>query len=413
MYLRNSLSTAIVLCAVITAASAESSSSATMGQPEHDGDLEIHIVSPNGGLDVKSGAIHITLPCTPEQKAQAVYNKIKPILDQQGTAAATISGNTVTITIAGGAGLEVTTIKDTTGEPNKVKFEPGSGNSTNWVWKFFRLIFASNSQIVLPPGSTGTISFDSPMGFALEPMQGDGVHTLEQLEDDLSARMATHGVTFTKTYVSDPASGDYILYTALLPSTIPTQAPQTFEVDTSAGWSDWFGTFGLGSAPQPMGTPYCFGDGTNATPCPCGNFGAPGAGCNNSSNTGGAQLYATGVVAQDTVTLNSVGELPSALSIFLQGNANQPQGQFFGDGVRCVGGTLKRIAVDHATSGFAYYPHPGDASIRLRSAQLGDTIPPGAVRFYQAYYRDPQLTFCPQPQGNSWNVSNAVAIVWQ
>jgi hypothetical protein len=118
-------------------------------------------------------------------------------------------------------------------------------------------------------------------------------------------------------------------------------------------------------------------------------------------------------VAQDTVTLNSVRELPSALSIFLQGNVNQPQGQVFGDGVRCVAGNLKRIGVNNAASGFAYYPHIGDASIRMRSAQLGDTIPPGAVRFYQVYYRDPQLAFCPQPQGNSWNVSNAVTVVWQ
>jgi hypothetical protein len=413
MYLRQSLSTAILLCVVTAIASADSSSSATMGQPEHDGDLEFHIVGTNGGLDVKSGTIHITMPCTPEQKAQAIYEKIKPILDHEGTAEASISGATVTITIAGGAGLDVLTIKDTTGEPNKVKFAPDAGNSQFWLWRFFRRIFASNSQVVLPPGFSGTMSFDSPMGFGFEPMQSDGVHTLEQLEDDLSARMALHGVTFTKSFVSDPASGDYILYTAIMPSTIPTLTPQTFEVDTSAGWSDSFDTFGLGSAPQPIGTPYCFGDGSTPTPCPCGNFGLPGGGCNNSANTGGAQLFATGIVAQDTVTLNSVRELPSALSIFLQGNVNQPQGQIFGDGVRCVGGNLKRIGVHNAASGFAYYPHIGDPSIRMRSAQLGDTIPPGAVRFYQVYYRDPQLAFCPQPQGNSWNVSNAVAVVWQ
>src|SRR5262249_25642457 len=161
---------------------------------------------------------------------------------------------TVTITIAGGAGLEVTTIKDTTKEPNKVTFKPSGGNSTNWFWRLIRRIFASNSQVVLPPGFTGTISFDSPMGFGSEPMQTDGVHTLEQLEDDLSARMATHGVIFTKTYVSDPTSGDYILYESqLMPNTIPTQTPLTFEVDTSTGWSDSFDTIGGAILPAPIG----------------------------------------------------------------------------------------------------------------------------------------------------------------
>jgi hypothetical protein len=34
------------------------------------------------------------------------------------------------------------------------------------------------------------------------------------------------------------------------------------------------------------------------------------------------------------------------------------------------------------------------------------------VRFYQSYYRDPQVGFCPAPAGNLWNVTNGVRIVW-
>jgi hypothetical protein len=28
------------------------------------------------------------------------------------------------------------------------------------------------------------------------------------------------------------------------------------------------------------------------------------------------------------------------------------------------------------------------------------------------YYRDPSASFCPSPSGNTWNVSNAVRVLW-
>ena len=51
-------------------------------------------------------------------------------------------------------------------------------------------------------------------------------------------------------------------------------------------------------------------------------------------------------------------------------------------------------------------------SISSRSAALGDTIPTGAVRVYQVYYRDPNLNFCAAPTGNAFNVSTAIAVAW-
>ena len=161
-----------------------------------------------------------------------------------------------------------------------------------------------------------------------------------------------------------------------------------------------------------VGLPECAGDGSLATACPCGNFGLPGRGCDNSAATGGAQLGGSGTLAPDTVVLTSDGELPTALSIFLQGDVPIANGVVFGDGVRCVGGVLKRIAVVGAVGGVASYPGPGDPGIRAVSASLGDPIPSGATRHYQVYYRDPVLGFCPNPPGNSWNVSNGFRIVW-
>jgi hypothetical protein len=167
----------------------------------------------------------------------------------------------------------------------------------------------------------------------------------------------------------------------------------------------------VGSRPA---TPFCFGDGTLATACPCNNNGSPGRGCNNSANTGGALLSAAGTTNPDTLVLTSSGELATALSIFLQGNASLATPVPFGDGVRCIGGNLERLYVENAVVGVVSAPQPGDPSITTRSTNLGDPIAPGsgAVRYYQTYYRDPNLAFCPAPPGNSWNVSNGVSITW-
>ena len=161
-----------------------------------------------------------------------------------------------------------------------------------------------------------------------------------------------------------------------------------------------------------VGLDYCFGDGTTTTPCPCGNVGAAGRGCENSAASGGARLVANGSPAADALVLTSSGELATALSIFLQGNLNNTSGAVFGDGVRCVAGSLKRIGVNNAAAGVAHYPHVGDPSISTRSAVLGDPLAPGSTRFYQTYYRDADLSFCPGPAGSTFNISNAVEIAW-
>jgi hypothetical protein len=173
------------------------------------------------------------------------------------------------------------------------------------------------------------------------------------------------------------------------------------------------GTFvALGPDGSPFSGISCLGDGTGPVPCPCNNTGLPGQGCDNSIGTGGATLTASGTTSPDTVVLTSSHELPSALSIFLQGTTLTPQPVPFGAGLRCVGGSLKRLYVKHAQFGVASAPAPGDPSITARSAALGDMILPGTMRSYFVYYRDPSLTFCPPPQGNTWNDSPAGTIQW-
>jgi hypothetical protein len=158
---------------------------------------------------------------------------------------------------------------------------------------------------------------------------------------------------------------------------------------------------------------FCFGNGTLPTPCPCGNYGLIGRGCENSSSTGGGLLTADGEVNPDTVVLTSSNTLPSVLSIFLQGSTEDSNGLVFGDGLRCVDGVLKRLYITSADgTGTVVAPGPGDPSITVQSAALGDPISPGQTRGYQVYYRDPVLGFCSAPPGDSWNASNGVRVTW-
>lgn len=173
------------------------------------------------------------------------------------------------------------------------------------------------------------------------------------------------------------------------------------------------GTLPTGSVTvvNPALTPFCFGDASTGTTCPCGNLGLAGRGCDNSAATGGAALTASGSPTPDSIVLTSSGQLPSVSTFFLQGT-QETSPLVFGDGLRCIGGTIRRLAYARAIAGTAIYPGPGDPSITARSAALGDSIPSGSARYYQAMYRDPQSTFCPNPPGNNWNVGGAMRIIW-
>jgi hypothetical protein len=153
----------------------------------------------------------------------------------------------------------------------------------------------------------------------------------------------------------------------------------------------------------------CPGDQTLAL-CPCSNSGQVGHGCNNSAATGGAQLSASGSSTPDTLVFTCTYELPHALSIVLQGDAVTPFVQWFGSGLLCAGGNTLRLFTKTASGGTITAPQPGDPSVSTRSAALGDVIPPGAIRYYQVYYRDPNASFC--PSGGLFNISNGLRVVW-
>jgi hypothetical protein len=165
----------------------------------------------------------------------------------------------------------------------------------------------------------------------------------------------------------------------------------------------------------PMGvgvTPFCFGDGTGA-PCPCGNSGSPGHGCDNSIATGGGLLGTSGapILSADTLHLIAWNERPTAFSLFWQGDAEVAPHPF-GDGIGCMGGPLKRLYFHNAVGGVVTAPQGADPAVSARSAALGDPISPGTIRVYHVFYRDPDPNFCPAPIGSTINTTNGVRVLW-
>ena len=147
-------------------------------------------------------------------------------------------------------------------------------------------------------------------------------------------------------------------------------------------------------------------NGPNELPCPCSNVGLPGRGCNNSFNTGGGLLRTSGVprVTGDTFALDVLGLPPTTTCLFFQGNSSPVEVFSFGDGSRCVIGSVIRLGVKPTVAGTAQYPTGADALIHVR----GQIPAVGATRFYQAWYRN-TAAFCTV---DGFNLSNAVKVIW-
>jgi hypothetical protein len=156
----------------------------------------------------------------------------------------------------------------------------------------------------------------------------------------------------------------------------------------------------------------CFGDGSGARACPCGNNGQTGHGCANSANAAGAVLQATGGPSPDTLVLSASGMTPRTSALFQQNSSRIANAATFGDGLRCTSGLRIKLAMRRTASGSASYPGPGDPSISTRSTQLGDPIQPGVVRYYSVLYRDPNVAFCPDPMGGAFNLTNLIRVAW-
>jgi len=154
----------------------------------------------------------------------------------------------------------------------------------------------------------------------------------------------------------------------------------------------------------PSATPFCPGDGS-LVPCPCGNSGATGSGCANSVFAAGGLLASTGTprVSADTIVLTATN-LSGSTCVFFQGDAQQAP-VVVDDGLGCVTGSVVRIGTKFLTGGTGTYPEPGDLQLSVRGA-----VPPvGGTRYYQCFYRNASLAFCPPSTSNR---TNGMRLVW-
>jgi Tol biopolymer transport system component len=152
--------------------------------------------------------------------------------------------------------------------------------------------------------------------------------------------------------------------------------------------------------------------------CPCSNPpSGPERGCDNSHGTGGASLWISGgeYLSSDTIVFTAGGEPPNVVSLVLQGSTQVTGGAVYGQGVRCVGGSLKRMYVMFAPeSGRITGPAilAGEPTVHARSAALGDVIQVGSTRWYMVMYRDGTvLGGC--PASSTFNTTQAREIVWR
>lgn len=171
----------------------------------------------------------------------------------------------------------------------------------------------------------------------------------------------------------------------------------------------------LDPSTSPM-IPLCDPGAAGVIGCPCGNpQSGLNRGCNNSSATTGSALTAVGTasLAADTLVFTTAGERATAFSILLQGPVFISAGVIYGQGVRCVGGALKRLFNKSAVGGSIVVPNfgLGDPTISARSAAKGDTILPGQSRWYLVYSRDPNvLGGC--PAASTFNTTQTGAVSW-
>jgi len=172
--------------------------------------------------------------------------------------------------------------------------------------------------------------------------------------------------------------------------------------------------------------PFCVSGGDlPAFSCPCSNEPAGGGlGCDNfsacSCNPKSGTLEGSGfpeVGAGDTLDLIVTGMNESSTTIFFGGTATVATA-VSGAGLRCVGGTVKRLytaSLAQVSGGAAASSGatPSGVSVSDRSAALNSTITPGQTRYYYNSYRDPMAAVPCGFSTSTINTTNALSIGWQ
>lgn len=143
------------------------------------------------------------------------------------------------------------------------------------------------------------------------------------------------------------------------------------------------------------GTPYCFGGfGT----CPCGNGAGATEGCQNSSGVGGV-VFTNGSASILADDLGFDAQQVPAAKPCLLFSGDLSVNLLFGDGIRCVGGAIKRHGVKISNGA-------GEVSWAPPGLQAVGGWASGNTHYMQVWFRDPTGAPC----GTGFNVTSAVQV---
>jgi len=155
---------------------------------------------------------------------------------------------------------------------------------------------------------------------------------------------------------------------------------------------------------QPLsGSSFCDDADGSLASCPCANAGAPDTGCDIQQGTGGVKLD---FVAQQTAPLNRVTwsgtgfpATSSPTSIVIRAAGLDPASPVvFGDGLRCIGVPLVRLAATFAGGGTVSHTHGHNALVGSGSF------------YYQLWFRNTPVMFC--DPAAAFNLSNGRILAW-
>jgi len=137
------------------------------------------------------------------------------------------------------------------------------------------------------------------------------------------------------------------------------------------------------------------------TACPCANAGAPDTGCDLQSGSGGVGLDVAfqSFVPLNRATLSGTGfpSMGSPTALVIRADTLETAPVAFGDGLRCVGLPVVRLAATFATGGTA-------TAVVVHGAMAG----PGLF-YYQLWFRDQPAMFCTPA---AFNLSSGRTICW-
>jgi hypothetical protein len=135
--------------------------------------------------------------------------------------------------------------------------------------------------------------------------------------------------------------------------------------------------------------------------CPCSLPGLPDSGCEIAQGTGGVKLraptWSPDGFGGGFATLSGTGfpVMSTPTSIVIRGTSKTPMPVPFGDGLRCVGAPVVRLAATFAVGGTSFHPV-------MHGAGSG-------FFYYQLWFRNTPAMFCTP---DAFNLSNGLELAW-